>query len=539
MVRIVWLSVIPILTVYFSISAWILHTTKHPWLVILTGLLLIGTTFAQQRNRRLIWLQALALGLFHYFSQLNWCMALYMFIAFQPLIRIPNQLTAFAVACFFLIEYCFIQLTFVPFTLKEQLLLAPIWITTLALMILIRKTLKNEEQRGILQQEKSQFSTSDSLTGLHNYQKYHKRLTELITKNRPFQLILVDCQNFKSLNIERGFKAGNEVLVRIATLLRTHLHAPLLLARIGGDQFAIAIDPTKTKREDVHQLLEQTIPSLLGLNLRFGIGMYPENGKKKDEVMAAAESELFMKKRDSWLKREEALFRSEKLRAVGEMAAGMAHEIRNPLTTIKGFLQVSRYNGYQIGPYYETIMSEISRMSELTAEFLQFSRPHVIQYKDQSLQECLDRVLSLTESEASLQGHQMHVEKPAKPILVRVDRDRIVQVILNLIKNAFEAMNTPGTVTITLSRSHEYATLRIRDTGIGIPEANRDAIFQPFFTSKEKGTGLGLSICQKIIQDHDGMIDVWSEQNQGTLFTIQLPLSSSFVETNTELRGTK
>lgn len=505
--------------------------------MILTGLLLIGFTFVQQRDRWLTWLKALSLGLFHYYTQLDWCMALYLLTAFQPLIRISSQLTAFVVACLFLTEFSIIHLNYVPWTSQEILLLSTIWITTLALMVLIRKTLQNEKERSLLQQEKNQFSTRDSLTGLHNYQEYQKRLTELITKKSPFQLILVDCQNFKSLNLERGFKAGNEVLVRIATLLRTHLDTPLLLARVGGDQFAFAIDPTGTKMETIEMLLEQTIPSLVGLNLRYGSGLYPESGKKKDEVMAAAESELFSKKRDSWLKREEALFRSEKLRAVGEMAAGMAHEIRNPLTTIKGFLQVSRYNGYQIGPYYEIIMNEISRMSELTAEFLQFSKPHVIQYKDQSLQECLDRVLSLTESEASRQGHQIHVEKPAMPILVRVDRDRIVQVILNLIKNAFEAMNTPGTVTITLSRSHEYATLTIRDTGVGIPEAHRDAIFKPFFTSKEKGTGLGLSICQKIIQDHEGMIDVWSEQNRGTMFAIQLPLASSFVEMQAELRA--
>jgi diguanylate cyclase (GGDEF)-like protein len=404
--------------------------------------------------------------------------------------------------------------------------------------MLIRKTLHNEKQRNLLQQEKNQFTKRDPLTGLHNYQEYQKRLTELIAKKSPFQLILVDCQNFKSLNLKSGFKIGNEVLVRIATLFRTHLNSPLLLARIGGDQFAIAIDLTKTKIETVELLLDQIIPSLVGLNLRYGSGLYPESGKTKEEVMAAAENELFSKKRDSWLKREEALFRSEKLRAVGEMAAGMAHEIRNPLTTIKGFLQVSRYNGYQIGPYYETIMNEISRMSELTAEFLQFSRPQAIQYKDQSFQECLDRILSLTQSEASRQGHEIFVQKPAQPILVRVDRDRIVQVILNLIKNAFEAMNTPGTVTITLSRSHEYATLTIRDTGVGIPEEYMNAIFQPFFTSKEKGTGLGLSICQKIIQDHDGTIDVWSEQNQGTMFTINLPLASSFIEPKVDLGDT-
>jgi signal transduction histidine kinase len=214
------------------------------------------------------------------------------------------------------------------------------------------------------------------------------------------------------------------------------------------------------------------------------------------------------------------------LRVVGELASGMAHEIRNPLTTVKGFLQISKANGYNIENWYGLIMDEINRMSDLTAEFLQFSKPHATQFQIHSLHECILRVIFLTESEATRLGHQIRYQHTEEPINVIMDQDKMVQLLLNLVKNAYEAMEENGIVNLRLISHNQQAILEVEDNGQGIPAEQLESIFHPFFTTKESGTGLGLSICHKIVQDHLGTMEVLSTHQKGTKFTISFPLVS-------------
>lgn len=223
--------------------------------------------------------------------------------------------------------------------------------------------------------------------------------------------------------------------------------------------------------------------------------------------------------------REEQLFESAKARVVGELAAGMAHEIRNPLTSIKGFLQLSQKNGYSIEPWYDMLLAEVDRMNELTGEFLQLSKPHTASCLVRSLHDCLIRVISLSETDAHSRGHRIVFEEAEEGILVRMEMDKLVQVFLNLVKNAVEAMTSPGTVTIRLYREEDMAVVEVKDTGAGISKADLKKIFTPFFTTKENGTGLGLSICQKIILDHGGTLGVSSEWGKGTAFAVRLPVA--------------
>lgn len=220
------------------------------------------------------------------------------------------------------------------------------------------------------------------------------------------------------------------------------------------------------------------------------------------------------------------MLRAEKLRVVGELAAGMAHEIRNPMTTVKGFLQISKENSYNIEPYYELLMMEVSRVSELTSELLQFSKPHAGDVRVIHLQESIQRAVSLAEAEANYYSHLICYEPESEELYVRMDRDKLVQVLLNLLKNAFDAMPEPGTVTITSSRSDEWCTIEVMDTGTGMSEQELQQIFNPFFTTKETGTGLGLSICHKIMNDHGGSIEVQSREQHGTVFRMTLPLAT-------------
>ncbi|WP_423800739.1 two-component system sensor histidine kinase NtrB [Neobacillus sp. SAB-20_R2A] len=227
-------------------------------------------------------------------------------------------------------------------------------------------------------------------------------------------------------------------------------------------------------------------------------------------------------------KREELLYKEEKMKLIAEMAAGLAHEIRNPLTIIQGFLQHSKEDHYNIQPWYDLIFSEVNRMNKLTVEFLQFSKPDVSQYQVYSIHDCLKRVISLTKSEAQSVGHQIvytHTEYNPD-LLVKMDFNKMVQVFVNLINNAIQSMVESGHITIRLLKVGNLAVCEVCDTGVGIEDADLKKIFNPFFTTKAEGTGLGLSICQKIVQDHGGTIEVSSTPKYGSIFTICLPLDT-------------
>jgi signal transduction histidine kinase len=185
---------------------------------------------------------------------------------------------------------------------------------------------------------------------------------------------------------------------------------------------------------------------------------------------------------------------------------------------------MSKEKNYNIEPWYEVIMGEIMRVSELTAEFLQFSKPHIMNFRVHSFNDCVQRAINLLESESFMQGHQLTYRTAAATLMISMDKDKMVQLLVNLVKNSFEAMHEKGQVVLELSRENEQVRLLIRDTGEGIPKAHLSKIFDPFFTTKENGTGLGLAICHKIVQDHRGTISVSSSQ-EGTTFELLFPLA--------------
>ncbi|MCD1257981.1 diguanylate cyclase [Paenibacillus athensensis] len=378
-----------------------------------------------------------------------------------------------------------------------------------------------------LQQESNRLSTQDALTGLCNYDECHKRLEQLIAQQRPFTLILIDCNEWKAIASSRGFQAGSAPLKQAAELLNILFSEALFLSRYGGDEFAVVLPliDRETAISAVRPRLDSEFPRLTGIQITYAFAMYPYDSTNKNDLALLAEHHLFLRKRELWLKREEQLLQSEKLRVVGELASGMAHEIRNPLTTIKGFMQIARANGYNIEHWYGLIMSEIDRMSELTGEFLQFSKPQSARYQVLPLQACILKAVSLTESEAVRLGHLVGSELPEEPLYVLMDPDKIVQLLLNLIKNACEAIAHNGQIDIRLHRRDHLAELIVQDNGSGMSSDMLEQIFNPFYTTKETGTGLGLAICHKIVQDHHGSMEVESAVNNGTRFILTFPLS--------------
>lgn len=222
------------------------------------------------------------------------------------------------------------------------------------------------------------------------------------------------------------------------------------------------------------------------------------------------------------LKHSQELSRKwEQLGVVGRLAAGIAHEVRNPLTTVKGFVQLS---GEQDSPFTEVILDELQRIELIMDEFLVLAKPNQeTEMKRQSLDGILREVTGFLEAEAHLHGCRVILSEPKEPVIVNCEAKQIKQVMINLVKNAVEAMPEGGDVRVGLMRHDDKVEILVEDDGIGIPEDRLHRLGEPFYSNKEKGTGLGLMTSYKIIEHHGGNIRFESVEGRGTTVRVELP----------------
>ncbi|MBY0215941.1 ATP-binding protein [Paenibacillus illinoisensis] len=504
------------------LSSYFLGRTSSLTWMILAGALFIASIYGERRYPVLQKVQWIFLGIFHYFSELNWCNMLYYLLIMTMIQNKQRVEQTLPISLLLVLEYTAIRLSYV--TIDAYTLLVSLFdLLTAIVIIFLYHTLVNSEAEKRRLREKNHFLTlHDPLTGLLNYEGYMNALQETAEKQGSFLLILLNIQNFSGFNKELDNNWSN-IIAGTGESISKHFADAYGISRYAGDRFSIILPEVAGIEERISTM--QTT-DLKGLQVTFSISIYPETADTLQQLITIAEERLFQAQRSKWIKNEEEIYRSERLRAVGELAAGMAHEIRNPLTAIRGFLQLSRGQAYNIAPWYEVIMGEVIRVTDLTAEFLQFSKPQAHLMKPERLGQCLERVLSLTESDAASRGHRISLELKGQAVLVHMDRDKIVQVLINLIRNAFEAMNDPGEVHIVLVHEGDKAYTSITDTGSGIPDNALADIFNPFYTTKEEGTGLGLALCQKIAHDHHGEITVRSEVGVGSTFTLELPVAA-------------
>jgi signal transduction histidine kinase len=227
----------------------------------------------------------------------------------------------------------------------------------------------------------------------------------------------------------------------------------------------------------------------------------------------------------------ESLMQSEKLALVGRLAAGMAHSIRNPMTSIKMRLFSLGRSGKLSDDQKENISvisTEIGQINKILENFLEFSRPPKLTMKKQSPSQVVDNTLRLLEQRLKSYGVTVHLIRRAPLDDVLLDAGQLKEAMVNIIINACEAMEKGGRITITetmdsINKNRDTAVIRIQDSGPGIPASIQNEIFNPFFTTKDDGTGLGLSICFNIISEHGGCLVLDSREGQGTCFTITLP----------------
>ena len=222
---------------------------------------------------------------------------------------------------------------------------------------------------------------------------------------------------------------------------------------------------------------------------------------------------------------------NRRLASIGMLAAGVAHEIRNPLSSIKGFATYfkERYRNHpEDQKTAEIMIQEVDRLNRVITQLLEFARPLAIQKKRIPLQILINQSLQMIETQA--QEKNIGIEKilASEPLEAVVDPDRMTQVLLNLYLNAMQAMEGKGgMLTVTLSREkgpQPSVKISVKDTGTGIAKEDLDHVFDPYFTTKQSGTGLGLAIVHKIIESHQGEIRVESEPRHGTTVSFYLPL---------------
>ncbi len=225
---------------------------------------------------------------------------------------------------------------------------------------------------------------------------------------------------------------------------------------------------------------------------------------------------------------EQLLIRSEKLSVVGQLAAGVAHEIRNPLTALKGFTQLLYKDADRNRNYYEMMLTELERINYIVGEFVLLSKPNQLQtIVPCSMSRMLGDIVPIMESQAIITNVSIQVEEGANMPDVHCDVNQIKQVLINLVKNGIEAMPGGGKLKIRSSNDRSgYVVIEVEDQGGGIPQEIIKRLGEPFYTTKQSGTGLGLTVCFKIIQAHGGELTFTSIPNQGTTAVVKLPVQA-------------
>ncbi|MFJ7849342.1 ATP-binding protein [Peribacillus sp. NPDC097206] len=219
---------------------------------------------------------------------------------------------------------------------------------------------------------------------------------------------------------------------------------------------------------------------------------------------------------------ERRLRKSEKLSIIGELAASVAHEVRNPLTSLKGFVQLLKKNDQPHDQYYTIMLSELDRINLIVSELLVLAKPQEIMFSQNQIVELMDEVRALLLVEADSSSAQISIEVKNDIPLILCEANQLKQVFINMVKNALEA--TASHISIEIEHISHSISVTIKDNGCGIEKDRMKHLGEPFFSSKEKGTGLGLTVSCRIIEAHQGKVHFSSKLNHGTEVKIELPI---------------
>ncbi|MFZ0734330.1 MAG: ATP-binding protein [Candidatus Sulfotelmatobacter sp.] len=307
-------------------------------------------------------------------------------------------------------------------------------------------------------------------------------------------------------------------------------HLVLLVAGAGAVAIcgALLVVLTYTVQRPMVEL-QQKIAQLGGGDLNVSVSFANRNDEIGD--LGSNFNQMVRQLRDSRDEIERLhrtqMSRAEHLATLGEMATGLAHEIRNPLAGIAGVIEIIGRDLPGTSParaVVKDVRQEIARINHIVTDLLQTARPHPPKVRKSDLNTTVEHAVMLGRQQALAKSVEIALHKDPSLPEVEHDSDQIHQVMLNLLLNALQAIDTNGKVTVTVEKQGKDAVVGVADNGRGIPPENLPNIFRPFFTTKGDGTGLGLSLARRIVEDHQGRIDVTSTLGKGTTFVVVLPL---------------
>ncbi len=252
--------------------------------------------------------------------------------------------------------------------------------------------------------------------------------------------------------------------------------------------------------------------------------------KKRYQKTSERLEESYVKLRsqaDQLLDTEEQLRRADRLSALGELSAGMAHEIRNPLGSIRGTAEILREGIARDDKRFEfaeILVKEVDRLEGVVRDFLNFARPTDQELKSVPVCEALQEVVTLTRQQALKSNVVINLETAAGTKQASGDFEQYKQAFLNLVLNALQVMPQGGRLDIGCQEQEDVLRVTFSDSGPGIPAELQDRIFNPFYTTRSEGTGLGLAITHRIIDGHGGKLSVDSRPGEGATFIVDLPL---------------
>ena len=379
-----------------------------------------------------------------------------------------------------------------------------VWVESLCKPIMDPKTNKVLEVISVVRDITERITAEEEL-------KMHNNALSNLIEHSPDAVILVKNQKIHFIN-ETGVKL-------LGALRKEDLINASILKIIHSDYHQIAIERMEKIRSGVTtEFLEYKIVRLDGTILDAEIKATPtifQNEFVKHMIIR----DMTQRKQT-----QELIVNSEKLAIAGKMAAGIAHEVRNPLTAIKGFIQLMSEKSDQ-ETYFDIIESEIDRIEGILSELLLLAKPNIVTFEKEDLKTLIQDVKTLINTQAIMNNVQIEIKSESEQLLVPCNKNQLKQVFINFLKNSIEAMENGGIITIEIKKySTNKIKILIKDTGSGIPEHVLTQIGEPFFTTKEHGTGLGIMISKQIIENHQGNVHFLSDET-GTTVEVILPLS--------------
>lgn len=335
--------------------------------------------------------------------------------------------------------------------------------------------------------------------------------TDNVVQSMPAGLISIDT--------ERSIVTANSAALEIFALNETDMRGKTLQQLMGADECSLA-PLLRAGKEFIDQQIDclrqdgETVPLKVSAS-----HLRDREGSLRGMV-------LILRDQREIKAMEEALERSRRHAALGQMAAGVAHEIRNPLGTLRGFAQYFSRNteqDAQAKEYAGLMIGEVDRLNRTVSSLLQFSRPREPELTEIDFSSIAQKCLTFVQTEADSKQVELKLELPETALQLDADPDLLQQVLLNLLQNSLAATDAKGTIVLGGKETDGRIHLWVQDTGKGLSSEEQAKMFDPFYTTRKDGTGLGLALVQQIVEQHHGWIEVNSELDQGTSITIILP----------------